>query len=53
MVGEGRRWWDGPWPWLVYLPTYAIPWLWSRPDGPELLLSALGFGVFLPAYFMA
>lgn len=45
-----QRWWDGPWPWLCYLATYAIPWLWTPPDGVQLLLSALVFAIFLPTY---
>ena len=45
------RWWDGPWPWLFYLVTYAIPWLWIPPNFEQILLSALALGTFLAAYF--
>lgn len=45
------RWWDGPWPWLAYLVTYGIPWLWVPPGALELLLSAVALGIFLTAYF--
>ncbi|HEX8418493.1 MAG TPA: histidine kinase [Sphingomonas sp.] len=45
------RWWDGPWPWLAYLATYGIPWLWVPPGVHQLLLSALALGIFLAVYF--
>ncbi|GAA0541410.1 two-component system sensor histidine kinase DesK [Rhizomicrobium palustre] len=45
------RWWDGPWPWLAYLVTYGIPWLWLPPSGEQLLLSAVALGIFLTVYF--
>ena len=45
------RWWDGPWPWLTWLPTYGIPWLWMPPDALQLLLSAVALGIFLLIYF--
>jgi two-component system sensor histidine kinase DesK len=43
-----QRWWDGPWPWLIYLAAYAIPWLWAPPNKVQLLLTALAFASFLP-----
>ena len=45
------RWWDGPWPWLAYLATYGIPWLWVPPSVHQLLLSAAALGIFLAVYF--
>jgi two-component system, NarL family, sensor histidine kinase DesK len=45
-----QRWWDGPWPWLAYLATYPIPWLWVPPSQDQLLLSALAFALFVPTY---
>lgn len=45
-----RRWWDGPWPWLIYLPTYAIPWIWLPPTALQFLLSAITISVFLLIY---
>ena len=45
------RWWDGPWPWLAYLATYGIPWLWVPPGPQQLLLSAVALGIFLAVYF--
>lgn len=45
------RWWDGPWPWLAYLVTYGIPWLWTPPTSRQLLLSAAALGLFLTVYF--
>lgn len=47
------RWWDGPWPWLFYMPAYVIPWVWTSPTLPQLLVSGLVFAVFLPVYFMS
>lgn len=44
------RWWDGPWPWLAYLATYGIPWLWVPPDNRQLLLSAVALAIFLAVY---
>lgn len=46
-----QRLWDGPWPWLIYLAAYSIPWLWTPPGTAQLLLSALTFALFLPCYF--
>ena len=45
-----RHWWDGPWPWLIYLPTYAIPWIWLPPTTFQLLLSAIAIAIFLSIY---
>lgn len=50
MRGDAR-WWDGPWPWLAYLATYGIPWLWVPPNPSQLLLSAVALGIFLAVYF--
>ncbi len=48
---RAERWWDGPWPWLIYLVFYGVPWLWVGPDGWQLVASAAGLAVFLPVYF--
>lgn len=45
------RWWDGPWPWLAYLVTYGIPWLWVPPSPQQFLLSAVALITFLTVYF--
>lgn len=48
-----QRWWDGPWPWLVYLVFLPMPWLWKRPDAVTLAISALALVAFLPLYVAA
>lgn len=50
---SSQRWWDGPWPWLVYLVFYAMPWLWRAPTAWELAASAVGLAVFLPVYLVS
>jgi two-component system sensor histidine kinase DesK len=50
MQTKAERWWDGPWPWLIYIAFYAVPWLWVRPAGWQLAASAAGLAVFLPVY---
>jgi two-component system, NarL family, sensor histidine kinase DesK len=47
---EGKRWIDGPLPWLAYLPFYAVPWLWRTPNAAELAASIVGLLLFLPVY---
>ena len=51
MQTKAERWWDGPWPWLIYLVFYAVPWLWVWPSAWQLTASAAGLAVFLPVYF--
>lgn len=46
-----QRWWDGPWPWLIYLATYSIPWLWNPPGTVQLLATGVTFTLFLLTYF--
>lgn len=53
MRTAGERWWDGPWPWLVYLIFLPMPWIWNRPDTLTLLATLVGVAIFLPAYFAA
>ena len=53
MQTKAERWWDGPWPWLVYLVFYAAPWFWVRPALWQLAISAAGLAVFLPVYFIS
>ena len=48
-----RRWWDGPWPWLIYLVTYAIPWIWLPPNAIQLLLSGVAIAIFVPLYLVS
>lgn len=48
-----KRWWDGPWPWLVYLIFLPLPWLWKLPDAATLFASALAVTAFLPLYVAA
>lgn len=48
-----QRWWDGPWPWLVYLVFLPLPWLWRWPDATTLITSALAVMTFLPLYVAA
>jgi two-component system, NarL family, sensor histidine kinase DesK len=45
-----HHWWDGPWPWLIYLVTYGIPWFWAPPSFEQILFSILGLCLFLPVY---
>ena len=52
MTGRGENWWDGPLPWLAYLPFFALPWFWVRPGTIDLLIGAAGTAVFLPAYII-
>lgn len=40
----------GPWPWLLYLPLYAMPWLWFTPSPGQLAGSAAGLVLFLALY---
>jgi two-component system sensor histidine kinase DesK len=53
MQTKAERWWDGPWPWLIYLVFYAVPWLWAWPTAWQLAASVLGLGIFLPTYFIS
>ncbi|MBX9731800.1 MAG: two-component sensor histidine kinase [Sphingomonas sp.] len=53
MQTKAERWWDGPWPWLVYLAFYAMPWLWRAPTQCQLIASVIGIAVFLPTYFIS
>ncbi len=50
-VVDYKRWWDGPWPWLVYIVTYGIPWLWRPPSTFEFFVSAGALAIFLTIYF--
>jgi len=53
MRTASERWWDGPWPWLVYLVFLPLPWLWRAPDLATLSLTGIGLTLFLPLYFAA
>lgn len=50
---QDERWWAGPWPWLVYLVFYVMPFLWRPPTGWQIAASAVGLAVFLPVYFVS
>lgn len=41
---------DGPWLWLVYLPLYAITWLWVAPTERDIVISLAALPVFLLLY---
>lgn len=50
---EGQLWkrlMASPWPWLGYLPLYAIPWFFTRPTQLQLWGSAAGIALFLAIY---
>lgn len=52
VTGREKNWWDGPLPWLAYLPFFALPWFWSRPSTINLAIGAAGIVIFLPAYIV-
>ena len=42
----------GPWPWLIYLPLFALPWLGPGPSAAQLVGGGVGLAVFLPIYLL-
>ena len=42
----------GPWPWLIYLPLFALPWLGPGLSTAQLTGGLLGLAVFLPVYLI-
>ena len=42
----------GPWPWLIYLPLFVLPWLGPGPSTAQLIGGAVGLAVFLPVYLI-
>lgn len=52
LYDRARKWLDpdGPWLWLIYLPLYAVTWLWVAPRDNDLLISAIALPVFLILY---
>ncbi|MEM7282280.1 MAG: sensor histidine kinase [Pseudomonadota bacterium] len=42
---------DNPWPWLVYLIFFFIPWTFRFPSWPEIWISLAAVSVFLVVYF--
>lgn len=42
---------DNPWPWLVYLTFYFVPWLFRPPTQQEVFFSGVGIAIFLVSYF--
>lgn len=53
MQTRSERWLDGPWPWLIYLVFYTMPWFWRAPTQWELAASAAAILVFLPVYVVS
>ena len=55
---EGVRGWRrlfdmrGPWPWLIYLPLFALPWLQVRPSSGQAVAAGIGLSAFLPLYLI-
>jgi two-component system sensor histidine kinase DesK len=52
MKGRSGNWWDGPLPWLAYLPFFVLPWFWMPPSRLDLALGVIGIAIFLPAYLL-
>lgn len=50
-IRSTAQWWDGPWPWLILIVNYGIPWLWMPPSERELILSALALTGFVLIYW--
>ena len=50
VTGHKKSWWDGPLPWLAYLPFFVLPWFWGHPSTFDLVLGAIGVAIFMPAY---
>ena len=42
---------DNPWPWLVYLTFFFVPWMFRLPPTDEIIISLVGVGMFLFVYF--
>ena len=42
----------GPWPWLIYLPLFALPWFGPGPSDAQLIGGVVGLAVFLPVYLI-
>lgn len=42
----------GPWPWLIYLPLFALPWLGPGPSTVQLVGGVVGLAAFLPIYLL-
>jgi two-component system sensor histidine kinase DesK len=49
----GQSFFESPWPWLAYLPFYAIPWLWLPPTRAQLGWAVAGIALFLILYWVA
>jgi len=41
---------DGPWLWLIYLPIYAVTWLWIAPSTNDIVISLVALPIFLVIY---
>ncbi|SFP80443.1 two-component system, NarL family, sensor histidine kinase DesK [Sphingomonas rubra] len=50
MRATRNSFWDSPWPWLIYLTFYPIPWLWVRPTTADLFAAVVAITLFLPVY---
>ena len=44
---------DNPWPWLVYLIFFFIPWTFRFPSWSEVLISLVAVAIFLVCYFIS
>ena len=42
----------GPWPWLIYLPLFVLPWLARSASEAQLIGGAVGLAMFLPVYLI-
>jgi two-component system, NarL family, sensor histidine kinase DesK len=45
--------WNGPWPSLVFLLYYLLPWLWRPPGLLQIAVSMAALAIFLPVYLFA
>jgi len=47
-----KGWWNGPLPWLAYLPFFFLPWLFVRPTTADVIATAVALCIFMPAYLI-
>lgn len=50
MAATRDSFWNSPWPWLVYLSFYPVPWLWARPSAADVLAGITAIATFLPVH---
>lgn len=53
-ISGWRRLFDmrGPWPWLIYLPLFVLPWLGKAPSTAQAVAAGVGLSLFLPLYLI-